>query len=101
MTSEFFIFIHDCSSPFYLFGCIDVEPVNFYESGSTLIKKVGSGSKLESESVEKELEAEAIFSKSGASAFSNWLQPLGQNVTIIIMIIKNRQPWHGMECNGK
>ena len=37
------------------------------------MKKVGSGS----ESFEKELEAEAIFSKSGASGFSNWLKPLG------------------------
>ena len=37
--------------------------------GSTLIKEVGSGSKLGSESVEKELEAEAFFSKSGASGF--------------------------------
>ena len=37
------------------------------------MKEVGSGSK----SVEKELEAEAIFSKSGASGFSNWLQSLG------------------------
>ena len=39
-------------------------------SGSTLIKEVGSGSKLGSKSVEKELEAEANFSKSGASGFS-------------------------------
>ena len=46
-------------------------------SGSTLMKEVGSRSALESECVEKELEAEAIFSKSGASRFSNWLQPLG------------------------
>ena len=37
------------------------------------MKKVGSGS----ESVEKELEAKAIFSKSGASGFSNWFQPFG------------------------
>ena len=37
------------------------------------MKEVGSGS----ESVDKELEAEAIFSKSGASGFSNWLQPVG------------------------
>ena len=49
----------------------------FYGSGSTLIKEVGSGNELRSESVEKELEAEAFFSKSGASGFSNWLQPLG------------------------
>ena len=41
------------------------------------MKEVGSGSELESESVEKELEAEAIFSQSGASGFSMWLQPLG------------------------
>ena len=41
------------------------------------MKEVGSGSKLGSKSVEKEPEAEAIFSKSGASRFSNWLQPLG------------------------
>ena len=40
------------------------------------MKDVGSGSELESESIEKELEAEAIFSKSGASRFSNWLQSL-------------------------
>ena len=40
-------------------------------SESTLMKEVGS------ESVEKELEAEAIFSQSGASGFSNWLQSLG------------------------
>ena len=46
-------------------------------SGSTLMKEVGSGSELGSESVEKEPEAEAIFSKSGASGFSTWLQPLG------------------------
>ena len=31
------------------------------------MKEVGKGSELGSESVEKELEAEAIFSKSGAS----------------------------------
>ena len=37
------------------------------------MKEVGSRSK----SVEKELEAEAIFSKSRASGFSNWLQSLG------------------------
>ena len=35
------------------------------------MKEVGSGSELGSESVEKELEAEAIFFKSGASGFSN------------------------------
>ena len=35
------------------------------------MKEVGSGSELGSESVEKELEAEAIFSKSGSSGFSN------------------------------
>ena len=33
----------------------------FCGSGSTLMKEVGSGSELGSESVEKELEAEAIF----------------------------------------
>ena len=44
--------------------------------GSALMKEVGSGSELGSESVEKELEAEAIFLKSGASGFSNWLQTL-------------------------
>ena len=43
----------------------------FCGSGSTLMGEVGSGSELGSESVEKELEAEAIFSKSGASEFSN------------------------------
>ena len=47
--------------------------LNFCGSGSTLMKEVESGS----ESVEKEPEAEAIFSKSGASGFSTWLQPLG------------------------
>ena len=41
------------------------------------MKEVGSGSELGNESVEKESEAEAIFSKSGASGFSTWLQPLG------------------------
>ena len=46
-------------------------------SGSTLMKEVGSGSALGSESVEKEPEAEAIFSKSGASGFSTCLQPFG------------------------
>ena len=45
--------------------------LNFCGSGSTLKKEVGS----RSESVEKELEADAIFSKSDASGFSNWLQP--------------------------
>ena len=45
--------------------------INFCGSGSTLMKEVGSGSKLGSESVEKEQEAEAIFSKSAASGFSN------------------------------
>ena len=39
----------------------------FCGSGSTLMEEVGSGS----ESVENELEAEAIFSKSGAPEFSN------------------------------
>ena len=51
------------------------EVVNFCRSGSTLVKEFGSRSELESKSVEKELEAKAIFSKSGASEFSNWLQP--------------------------
>ena len=41
------------------------------------MKEVVSGSKLGSESVEKDKEVEAIFSKSGASGFPNWLQPLG------------------------
>ena len=41
------------------------------------MKEIGSGSELGSESVKKELEAEETFSKSGASKFSNWLQPLG------------------------
>ena len=41
------------------------------------MKQIGSESELESKSVDKELEAEAIFAKSGASGFSNWLQPLG------------------------
>ena len=41
------------------------------------MKEGGSGSELGSESVKKELEAEAIFSKSGATGFSNWLQSLG------------------------
>ena len=35
------------------------------------MEEVGSGSELGSESVENELEAEAIFSKSGASEFAN------------------------------
>ena len=47
--------------------------LNFCGSESTLMKEGESGS----ESVEKELEAEAIFSKSGASRFLNWLQSLG------------------------
>ena len=46
-------------------------------SGSTLMNEVGRGSELGNKSVEKELEAEAIFLKSSASRFSNWLQPLG------------------------
>ena len=50
----------------------------FYGSASTLMKEVGNGSELGSESVEKELEAEAIFSKSGATEFSNWLKPWGK-----------------------
>ena len=54
-----------------------VEAVKFSGSGSTLMKEVGSESELGSESIEKEPEAEAIFSKSGASGFSTWLQPLG------------------------
>ena len=41
------------------------------------MKEVESGCELRSESVEKEPEAEAIFSKSDASEFSNWLQLLG------------------------
>ena len=41
------------------------------------MKEVGSRSELASESVEKELEAEAICSKSGANEFSTWLQSLG------------------------
>ena len=57
----------------------EVEAVTFLwkRKESTLIIEVRSGSELGNESVEKELEAEAIFSKSGASGFSNWLQPLG------------------------
>ena len=46
-------------------------------SGSALMKEVGSGSELGSENVGKEQEAEAIFSKSGASGTLKWLQPLG------------------------
>ena len=46
-------------------------------SGSALMREVGSESELGSESVEKDLEAQAIFFKSGASGFSNWRQPLG------------------------
>ena len=38
------------------------------------MKEVGSGSEIGSESIGKESEAEAIFSKSGASGFSTWLQ---------------------------
>ena len=38
-----------------------VEAVNFCGSRSILMKEAGSGSELRSESVEKELEAEAIF----------------------------------------
>ena len=49
----------------------------FCGSGSTLIKEDGSGSKLGSESIKNDLEAGAIFFKSGASGFSNWLQRLG------------------------
>ena len=50
----------------------------FCGSGSNLMKEVGSGSELGSERAEKELEAEAFFSKSGTFGFySNWLQPLG------------------------
>ena len=41
------------------------------------MKEGGSGSELGSKSVEKELEAEAISSQSGAYGFSNWLQSLG------------------------
>ena len=48
--------------------------LNFCGSGSTLMKEVGNGS----ESVEKELEAEVIFSNSSAAGFSIWLQPLGK-----------------------
>ena len=51
--------------------------LNFRGSGSTLMEEVGSGSEFGSESVEKEPEAEAIFSKSDASGFSNWLKLLG------------------------
>ena len=58
-----------------------VEAVNFLWKRKHLIKEGGS------ESVEKELEVEAIFSKSGASGFSNWLQSLGQNVTIILLFL--------------
>ena len=46
-------------------------------SGSALMKEVENGSELGSENVEKEQEAEAIFSKSGASGILKWLQPLG------------------------
>ena len=38
------------------------------------MKEIGRGSELGSESVEKEPEAEAIFSKSDASGFSNSVQ---------------------------
>ena len=41
------------------------------------MKEVESGNELGSKSVEKELEAEAIFSKSGPYGFANWLQSLG------------------------
>ena len=55
-----------------------VETVNFLWKRKRFDKKeVGRGSELGSKNVEKELEVEAIFSKSGASEFSNLLQQLG------------------------
>ena len=41
------------------------------------MEEVGSGSKLGSESVEKQPEAEAIFSESGASGFFNLATTVG------------------------
>ena len=61
---------------------LEAKAVNFLWKRKHFDVGVGRGSK----SVEKELEAEAIFSKSDASRFSNWLQPLGQNATITIII---------------
>ena len=40
---------------------LEAEALIFCESGSALMREVGSGSELGSKSVEKELEAEAIF----------------------------------------
>ena len=73
--------------------------LNFCGSGNTLMKEVGSGSELGSESVEKELEAEAIFSKSGASGFSTWLQPLGKCYNNNNNIESTTRAWYGMEWN--
>ena len=50
---------------------LEAEAVNFLWKRKHFDEKVRSGNELGSESVEKELEAEAIFSKSGASGFSN------------------------------
>ena len=52
---------------------LEAEAVNFLWKWKRrhFDESVGSGSDLKSESVEKELEAEAIFTKSGASGFSN------------------------------
>ena len=76
-SMDFFNFLLSVLFCLFKVGMWKRKRLIFFGSGSTLIKEVGSGSELGSESVEKELEAEAFFSKSDAYGFSNWLQPLG------------------------
>ena len=57
------------------------------------MKEVGRGN----ESVEKELEAEAIFPKSGSFGFSNWLQPLGRSNNNNNNKESKTRAWYGME----
>ena len=70
-----FVILYNYEVWYWQQGCGSGSGYFFCGSGSTLMKEVGS--ELGGKSVEKELEAEAIFLKSGASGFSNWLQPLG------------------------
>ena len=70
------------------------------------MKEVESGSDLASESVKKKLEAEAIFSKSGASGFSNWLRYIrlgkmyGTGNNNNNNVESTTRAWYGMEWNG-
>ena len=71
---------------------LEAKRLIFCGSGSTLMKQVGSGSELGSESVEKELETEAVFFKIRRFRIFKLATTVGvKNVTIIILFLGTNQ----------